>query len=146
MHWPPKVICQFKKVPVNPSKAHFHGPYNKLLSTLFPPDTNFTIVPHYMPLPAGLISAGFIVCLCISPVFILELKSPGDLRYTSSCQATDRQLCACIRDVHIDCPLPVLYAISMMGTRLCFYKRPHDGCMEPPFIAANPELEMDMVP
>jgi hypothetical protein len=34
------------------------------------------------------------------PVFILELKLPGDLRYPSSRETADRQIRARIRDLH----------------------------------------------
>ena len=42
--WPDKVIRQFNSVPVvNPSESDFHGPYNKLLCTLFPADSDFAV-------------------------------------------------------------------------------------------------------
>ncbi len=49
MPWPEKVLCSFQKVPNNPSEADFHSPYNKLLYSLFPVDTDYMITFHYMP-------------------------------------------------------------------------------------------------
>jgi hypothetical protein len=44
-----QIIRQFEKTPrPNPLEADFHA-YNKLLYTLFPADTDFTVVPQYMP-------------------------------------------------------------------------------------------------
>ncbi|KAI0245908.1 hypothetical protein BJV78DRAFT_1399100 [Lactifluus subvellereus] len=144
MPWPAKVIRQFEKVPGNPSEADFHGPYNRLLYTLFPPDTDFTVVPRYML--GSRESADFLVVLEDKPVFILELKPPGDLRYPSSRETADRQIRARIRDLHGDCPLPVLHAVIAAGTKLCFYRKPRGRRVEPPLVDAHPDLETDMAP
>lgn len=73
-------------IPINPSESDFRGPYNKLLSISFPPDSQYTVVPHFMPDSCE--SAEFLVLYEVlledSPVFILELKPPGDLRYYGS--------------------------------------------------------------
>ena len=92
--WPPKVLRQFATVPPNPSESDFHGPYNKLLNTLFPPDTDFVVVPQYMPDSRN--AADFIVMFEVyfenRPVFILELKPPNHLQFPSKRQAADLQI------------------------------------------------------
>ncbi len=92
MPWPEKVIRQFQTIPPNPIESDFHGPYNKLLYTLFPSDTDFTVVPQYLQ-PASSKSSDYIVAFEIllenRPVFILELKKPADLAWKSSRQAAD---------------------------------------------------------
>ena len=41
--WPDKVLRQFATVPDKPSEGVYHAPYNKLLSTLFPPDAGLAV-------------------------------------------------------------------------------------------------------
>ena len=95
MPWPEKVIRQFQTIPPNPIESDFHGAYNKLLYTLFPPDTDFTVVPQYLK-PASSKSSDYIVTFEVflenKPVFILELKKPADLDLISSRQAADVQI------------------------------------------------------
>ena len=96
MPWPVPVRRQFEKLPPNPSKADFHGPYNKLLHTVFPVDTKFTVtlVPQYCPQSRD--SAIFIVTFEVmhedKTVFILDVKPPGDRALPSRRAAADRQV------------------------------------------------------
>ncbi|PCH39847.1 hypothetical protein WOLCODRAFT_161917 [Wolfiporia cocos MD-104 SS10] len=147
MPWPLKVVRQFEMVPANPSEADFHGPYNKLLHTLFPTDTDFTVVPFYSPnLHDSADFVTFAVLIEDRPVFIIKLRPPSDLRYASSRETADRQIRAHIKDIHGDCSLPVLHAVSAMGTRLCFYQKPQVGPVQPPFIETDPSFESDTAP
>ena len=101
MPWPPRILSQFAKVPNAPSESDFHDPYNKLLNTLFPVDTEFTVVPWC--LPGSRKSADFIfmfeVLLEDKPVFVLELKQPGNLRWNSTREAVDLQIRSRLRDL-----------------------------------------------
>lgn len=45
-----------------------------------------------------------------------------------------------------ECPLPILYEVSAIGTRLCFYKKYREGPVEPPFIPAHPDLQTNAAP
>ena len=84
------------------------------------------------------------------PVFILELRPPGELRYGSKRQEADLRIrrrimllrrwppsLICSGTVltafnSIDnCPLPVLHAVSVFGTQLCFYSMHRDRTIEP---------------
>ena len=75
----------FKKVHENPSHANFHDSYDKLLGTLFPTESDFTIVPRFLPGPYD--SPDFVFTFEVllgsdsKLVFVLELKSPEDLQY-----------------------------------------------------------------
>jgi len=148
MPWPRQVVRQFEKVPPNPSEADFHGPYNKLLNTVFPPESEFTVVPQYMP--SSRESADFLVVFEViledKPVLILELRSPSDLRYASKRRAADRKVRDRIHDLYADCPLPVLHAVSAMGTRLCFFHKRGAEAIQPPFIEEHPVLQTDSAP
>jgi hypothetical protein len=99
--WPEKVIRQFNTVPANPSESDYHGPYNKLLYTLFPPDSDFVVVPQYLPDSHN--AADFIVMFEIllenRPVFILELKPPNHIDLLSRRQAADDQVRSRLADI-----------------------------------------------
>ncbi|TFK57236.1 hypothetical protein OE88DRAFT_1650873 [Heliocybe sulcata] len=104
MPWPPQIIRQFEKVPPNPSEREYYGPYNKLLCTVFPPDTDFTVVPQYMPILDDLNSAAnclamFEVQFADKPVFAVELKPSGHLRCPSARKVADQQVRCRIWDI-----------------------------------------------
>jgi hypothetical protein len=94
MPWSPKVLASFTKIPDAPSEADFRGPYNKLLHTLFPAESDYTVVPQY--LPGAREAADFIVMFEVlhidKPVLILEPKAPGQLRCPSTRKAADMQV------------------------------------------------------
>jgi len=83
MPWAREILRQFQMVPKNPSRGEFRGPYNKLLCTLFPVDTDYAVSFRYVPGPhasAGLRRFWYEVQFGDNkPVFILELRRPGDL-------------------------------------------------------------------
>jgi hypothetical protein len=122
--WPEKIVRQFQAVPSNPKQCDFHGPYNKLLYTFFPPDSDFTVVPQYLQ-PSFRDAADLIVCFEVHlknlPVLIVELKDPSAILRKSARGEADDQIRRRIGDIVQDCPLPTLHAISALGTRLCFY-------------------------
>lgn len=94
--WPDKIIRQFATVPANPSEVDFHGPYNKLLNTLFPADTDFVVVLRYYTPPDGRCAADavfmFEILLDTKPVLILQLVPPQHLEYISKRRAADEWL------------------------------------------------------
>lgn len=50
--WPDNIIRSFKvarPARINPSGKIYSGAYNKLLNTLFPVKSDFTVVPRYIP-------------------------------------------------------------------------------------------------
>ena len=91
MPWPEKVIRQFQIIPPNPIESDFHGAYNKLLYTLFPSDTDFTVVPQYLK-PASSKSSDYIVTFeiflenkaCFHPRAEEAYRSQSDLIAPSS--------------------------------------------------------------
>jgi len=76
--WPDKIVRQFQVVPANPVESDFLGAYNKLLYTLFPADSDYTVVPQYLK-PGSPLASDWIVAFEVivenKPAFILELKS-----------------------------------------------------------------------
>jgi hypothetical protein len=73
----------------------YYGPYNKLLCTLFPADSDFIVSPNYMP---GNYEEGadfivsFEVNLCQHPVLIVQVKPLQHLSLSSTRDAADRQI------------------------------------------------------
>jgi len=122
MPWPAKVARQFEIIPPRPDESEFHGAYNKLLSALFPPDTDFTVVPQRLTSQK---SSNYIIAFEVflenRPVFILQLNKPADLNYISWRHAADEHIRERVGDLVARCPIPTLHAVSAMGTRLCFY-------------------------
>ena len=104
--WPDKVLRQFATVPANPSEGDYHAPYNKLLHTLFPTDTDFVVSPQFIPDSRG--SADVIVMFEVLyqnlPVLILELNPPGHLSLVSKRRAADLQIRSRFTDAVGECP------------------------------------------
>ncbi|KAI6120822.1 hypothetical protein EV401DRAFT_2169715 [Pisolithus croceorrhizus] len=118
MPWPDTVICQFKIIPPNPNGNDFYRAYNKLLSNLFPSDTDFTVIPWHLE-PCSSQSCApmvfFEVVLGTKPVFILKPQAPADLTYRSSCQTADQEIRLCLGDLAEQCPILTLHTVSAMG-------------------------------
>ncbi|KLO16615.1 hypothetical protein SCHPADRAFT_887678 [Schizopora paradoxa] len=130
--WSDKVIRQFATVPPNPSENDFLGQCNKLLSTLFPADSDFVVVPQFIP-PDSPNAVDFLVLfevmLVNKPVLILALRPPSHQDILSKRWEADYQ----VRMRMVDtvgqspsdsnrlCPIDTLYGISALGTKLCFY-------------------------
>ncbi|KAK0183782.1 hypothetical protein F5146DRAFT_1079464 [Armillaria mellea] len=152
MPWPDKVLRQFAATPPNPIENEYHGAYNKLLNTLFPPDTDFTVVPQYLE-TNSLKGADFIVMFEIllhnKPVLILELQKPSHIMYSSTRQLADDQIRQRMGDVSGQCPIPTLHGISAIGTRLCFYRLDLNQAhlqIIPPAIPRDPRYIIDTAP
>jgi hypothetical protein len=99
--WPNKIIRQFRTIPSNPSESDYHGPYNKLLYTLFPVDSDFVVMPQYMPDSRS--GADYIIMFKVllenKPVLILELKALSHYNILSRCQDADEQVRRCMGDL-----------------------------------------------
>lgn len=94
MPWTSSIKRQFQLVSPKHYEAGFHGPYNKLLSTLFPADSDFIICPRYetgpneSPYPRFM----FDVLYDDKLVFILEHKASQDIKSGSTRNEADLKL------------------------------------------------------
>ncbi|KAK7016518.1 hypothetical protein R3P38DRAFT_3321037 [Favolaschia claudopus] len=146
--WPEKVQRQFEIAQAGNSALEnvLHAPYNKLLNTLFPVDTDFTVIPNFQEISSTK-SADYLVTFEIflenKPVFVLELKREKDFLVRSKRTAADDQLRGRLGDLIDACPLPVLHGVSAFGTRLCFYSITKEGLISP---AASPLYVTDTAP
>ena len=90
----------FGTVPPNPSRSDFHGPYNKLLCTLFSQPCSDFLVDWRRSCDESMeFIVTFQVGLENKTVFILTIRSPGDLASPSRRAAADRQMRECMLDV-----------------------------------------------
>jgi hypothetical protein len=102
MPWPEQVLRCFQQILVNPTEDELWGPYNKLLNVLFPPDSEYTVIPQFLSTPRES-STDFVVIYEVwfneIPVFLLEIKAPIQLRYNSTRTEADTQIRTRIGDL-----------------------------------------------
>jgi hypothetical protein len=153
--WPQHVLKRFEIVPPNPRDSDFYAPWNKLLNTLFPVDSDFTVAdftvaPQSYPLSSSRDSIDFAiehtVLLGDAPVLVVETKEPGRIRHPSVRVDADRQIRERLMDLTPSCPLRTLRAFSTFGTSLAFYYRDKDGFTQPPAISRSQVYDTDMAP
>ncbi|OBZ70683.1 hypothetical protein A0H81_09187 [Grifola frondosa] len=128
MPWPPTIPRTFKATPPGSSELEFHGPYNKLLYSLFPTNSDFSIVPRYLEsatLPSGDLVFSFTVFFPVAnvdrPVLSLELTGARGVESALRRREADEHVRRRMHELRDQCPLPKLRAISAMGTKLSFY-------------------------
>jgi len=119
MVWPDNVIRQFQMVPKYPQQNDFHGPYNKLLNTLFPADSEYTVIPPF-PEPGSSQASDWIVTtdvfLVDKPILILQLKKPGDLDLVSARELTDFQIRQRMADLRGKLWVPFYFCEQLLNT------------------------------
>lgn len=131
------------------SRNPFYGSWNRLLNTIFPPDTIFEVFPQYFP-PS--ISSRNVIFLLIyvdaSPVFIVEVKPPAEFGFNSKLrQEADGQMRQRFLDVVAELQIPVLHGVSAYGTKIAFYKYNRgSNVLEPRRITPDPETLTDTAP
>jgi hypothetical protein len=107
---------------------HCCGAYNKLLTYCFPADDfHYFVSPLYLPASVSLDTVAFVICLVVynhggKPVLFVEVKddfwaaSPG-LRVKADGQIREK-----FDELLHECPLPELWAISVLGTSMRIYR------------------------
>ncbi|KAI9439501.1 hypothetical protein H4582DRAFT_1534233 [Lactarius indigo] len=148
--WPPKVTKRFSTVPPNARENDFYGPYNKLLYTLFPPDSDYTVAPQSHPILTSRDSVDFIiefeVLLEDSPVLFLEIKEPRMITFESVREDVDNRMRKRMRDLAPVCPLDTLNGVSAFGTQLSFYSYDKQTRILPARVSPHPSVETDIAP
>ncbi|KIM37625.1 hypothetical protein M413DRAFT_76874 [Hebeloma cylindrosporum] len=148
--WPQPLLTRFATIPANPKEIDYYAPYNKLLNFLFPPDGPFTVGPQTHLIAESRKCIDFLVEYLVFwenvPVFILDIRAGPKLGLVSAREEADLQIRRRLRDLIDICPLPKLYAISAMGTKLCFYTAENGRAIIPPRIVADDQLVTDTAP
>ena len=96
--WPATVQRQFEIAQAlgkDPLENALHAPYNKLLNTLFPVDTDFTVIPNFEEIYSSegvdyLVT--FEIFLENRPVFVLGLEREIYFSVKSNRETADDQL------------------------------------------------------
>ncbi|KAJ7629399.1 hypothetical protein DFH06DRAFT_1141027 [Mycena polygramma] len=148
--WPDSVVRRFAAVPPNPRENDLYGPWNKLLSHIFPPSSEFTVAPQSYLIPtsngATSLALKYEVLHNDIPVLVVEIKPPGSLRLPSARKEADNLIRSRLRDLSVDCPLPKLHAVSAFGTKVAFYQQAKGYQMMPPGISPDANFVTDTAP
>jgi hypothetical protein len=132
------------------SEDELYAPYNKLLCTLFPVDTAFTVSPRiYRTTDTGSpsnVSLEYTVFYDDKPVFVLQAKAPSRFRVISAREEADIQIRRRIRDLRGLAAIPTLHGVSTFGTRLCFYSASESGLITPLNILLDPDWMGETAP
>ena len=150
--WPKIIMRSFftTGASTTTSEKPFYGFWNRLLNTLFPPDTIFEIVPQF-PAVIAHEAVNFVILFLIyinsTPVFVIEVKPPSDFCFISKRQEADLQLWKCFLDISPDMKIPILHGVSAFDTKIAFYTYDRQtGCLEPGSIATNLHTLIDTAP
>lgn len=132
------------------SEKPFYGSWNRLLNTLFPPNTIFEVVPQF-PAVMAREAVDFVILLLIyvnsTPVFVVEVEPPANFRFISKRQEADLQLRKRFLDISPDMKIPVLHGVSAFGTKIAFYTYDcQTGRLEPGSIATDLHTLIDTAP
>jgi len=145
--WSAKIIKPFSTVPANVRENDFYGPYNKLLYTLFPADSDYTVAPQtYSLINSWDFIIEFEVLLEDKPILLLEVKEPTKIALKSAREEADQRMRKRMRDLAPICPLDTLNGMSDFGTQLSFYTYDKETRILPAHIHPHPELEIDTAP
>ncbi|KAK0215315.1 hypothetical protein EDD85DRAFT_782524, partial [Armillaria nabsnona] len=137
----------FSTIPPYPHENDFLGPYNKLLHTVFPTDSDYTVVPQLYSFLDSHGSAnsiiGFEVVFKDNAVFFLQIKELKSLAVLSAHERAGDQMRKCMRDLAPNCPLDMLHGVSAFSTHLSFYSYDKQTCIIPKHVLPDPEQETD---
>ncbi len=145
-----KVMKRFSTIPPYPRENYFLGPYNKLLHTFFPADSDYTVIPQSYSFLDSYGSANTIIEFEVvfedNPVFFLQIKESQSLAVLSARGKADDQMRKRMRDLAPNCPLDTLHGVSAFGTRLSFYSYDKQTCILPRRVSLDGERETDFAP
>jgi len=143
--WSTEIMDCFQSVKPDLEPDFTPAGYNKLLNSLFPINTPYTVLPrtHWLDISSAHISGTiFIIYFKNSPVFLLDLYAYRTLPRVSTRESADTQIRKQIRDMLPYCPLETLHAVCAFGTRLCFYTASAGVAISPAL--APPSADVDL--
>ena len=152
MPWDEYTLAQFESaLPQGEyDESEYYGPYNGLLNDLFPKNEHYMVVPQYKR-PAHLTSVDFTTIFLVRrhnhPVFFLEIKPAGHIHHAHPRALADKQMRERFEDLGDHVEIPILYGVSAIGTKLCFYKYTKEtGDLEPELIPSSTSRVIDTAP
>ncbi|EAU89941.1 hypothetical protein CC1G_08423 [Coprinopsis cinerea okayama7 len=149
------IISQFTCLPPHATETDYYGPFNKLLHSLFPPDSRYSVVPRLIPsntfqtssgiLPPssfGAIGAGascwspvqfmYEIMYEDKPILVVYIKGPNDILYPSMREAVDKVMRSRMRDIQELYSLPSIAGVIFMGRMYCCYVKHGNTAVRPP--------------
>ncbi|KAF8953684.1 hypothetical protein BDZ97DRAFT_1871284 [Flammula alnicola] len=147
--WTPEIMDCFQSIKPDLESDFTPAAYNKLLNTLFPVNTPYTVFPQvhrHDEIVTPSARTTFTVYYKNTPVFLLDLHPYPNLARISAREAADDHIRMHVRDLLPYCPLPTLYAISAFGTRLSFYTVTPGCAILPARVTASDQSTHDGTP
>ncbi|KAI6015329.1 hypothetical protein F5J12DRAFT_717407 [Pisolithus orientalis] len=152
--WPQFITQSFNSAlaidPTGKDESVFHGPYTRLLYSLFSLDGLYEIAPKYKfqgTQDAFELVTIFVVEPQRHPVFFIEVRPSASLPYDSKREEADNQMRRRVRDLRVNLTIPVLYGVSAFGTRLSFYRYDTGSqVLTPEQILVHPTRLTDVAP
>lgn len=150
MPWPGFVVRQFELVnQFTTDESEYYGPFNTLLTTVFPPADNYQVFPQHTGLTGSMdFSVIYIAMKRKVTLFFIEIRTYLALEYGSLRNEVDEQM----RDKFLEfsfenIAIPKLYGISALGTRFSVYEYTHaTRTLTPPRIPLHPGIVTDTAP
>ncbi|KAI9438447.1 hypothetical protein BJY52DRAFT_547743 [Lactarius psammicola] len=153
MPWSETILEQFQFVDRSTmDENEYYGPYNTLLTDLFPPVEHFQVAPQIMApsIPDSVDSTViYIVTKRKVPVFFIEIRPYFHLQRPGLRRSSDKHMRRTFRDLVLGIlPIPKLYGVSAMGTCLSIYEcTKATGVLLPPAITPDPKfIDVDVYP
>ncbi|KAF8806080.1 hypothetical protein BYT27DRAFT_7141598 [Phlegmacium glaucopus] len=151
MVWPASIVNSFNSVAhITTDESAYYGPFNKLLSYLFPWESDFEVVPQLKRPLNSQGSLDFVTVLVVNfashPVFFVQVSPSGSLCLRSKREEADIQMRQRFSEF-LDKPIiPVLYGISAMGPILSVYKYDISSGLSPVLIPRHVRFMNDVAP
>ena len=152
MPWAGYILRQFEAAPPRGEydESRYYGPYNTLLGELFPKEEGYMVVPRYKR-PTDIrsveVDTVFLVQQGESPVFFVEMKAADHIHSRACRAAAHKQMWERVVELCEAVEIPILYGVSAIGTKLCFYKYTKDTqAVEPSRGANSDEFLVDIAP
>ena len=129
-------------------ESEYYGPYNALLGHIFPVDERYIVVPQSKRLKKSVdLTTVFVVRHNRKLVFFIEVKPLGHMENASKRSATGEEMRARYNTLFDDVEINVLYGVSAIGTRVCFYKWTKETReIMPKAIPSSPDFTIDTAP
>jgi len=150
MPWRDDINLQFELVnKFTTEESDYYGPYNTLLTALFPSTEGYQVAPQYKR-KAG--SIDFTIVYIITrrrvPIFFVEIKNYLALEKAFDRGEADDQMRGRFLEFSSgSLPIPTLYGLSALGTRLCIYEYTVETrTLTPPRIIPHPDIVTDIAP
>jgi hypothetical protein len=149
MPWPDFVTTQFNLVNrFSTDESEYYGPFNTLLTALFPATENFQVAPQFKRIRDSIdYRVIFIIMKGKVPVFFIDVNTYLALNHAPSRKEADDQMRDRFLDFSSGLPLRKLYGISALGTRFSVYEYHSDTRrLTPRLILPDPDVVSDIAP